>query len=165
VVSIWVAFWLVFDGVCSLCHLLPEPLEVSREGSLPWGCSTPDAGAVHQGLLPVAERLAQLHPVGLFALGGIGAELERTTVLAVGPRLREPGHTDRPGGVEWRPVPSQARWQAVAIGPPEASFALGRVAALGQVQQEEHVGDQLLGTRMERGPSGGWRDLQVVLAP
>lgn len=37
-------------------------------------------------------------------------------------------------------------------------------SALGKVQQQQHVGDKLLGSRLERGPPGGWRNPEVVLA-
>ena len=81
------------------------------------------------------------------------AEFEQAAVLAMGPRQRRSSRTDSLHRIQWSPVPSQARGQVVAVGVAEARGAVARPrATFGQVQQQQHVRDELLRPRVECGP-------------
>src|SRR5215207_7076173 len=126
-------------------HLGPEPPQVTRQRSLPGRGLAADRGPAQEGVLPTAECLAQLHPVGPLTLGRIGTELEQEAVLAMRSRQRGRGCADGPCRVERGPVSGETRRQVVPVGTLEPC---GTVAwswtTLGEVQQQKHVGDQLL---------------------
>jgi hypothetical protein len=132
-----------------LPELPPEAPEVRWQRALPRRGPPPKRGSTDQYLLPAAERLCQLDAVVRFVLRGIGAEFEGASVFAIGSRLGGQGHADSTGRIETGPVAGKARWQEVPVRTLEPSVALARPpAAPGEVQQQKHVGQQLLRMRV-----------------
>src|ERR687891_1074969 len=153
-------------------HRLPEDPEVALAGALAArqrvalpGCgSSPEpvrGPMAQQRLLPATKSLSQL-----LALPGatrrVRAEPERAPVRATRSWV---AHT-WPGNAEVGPhcgaVADEARWKAVLVRSTEIPLVLVGLAPFGQVEQQQHVGDELLGTTVQRGPACRGRDPQVV---
>jgi hypothetical protein len=153
-------------------HRLPEGPEIAQSGALPAGQpgALPGRGAAaqpvcgrraQQRLLPAAECLPQLLSLR-GASSWVRAELEGAPVRAARARVVHP----RPGDAEVGPhraaVTDEAWWQIASVRTAEIPFALVGLAPFGQIEQQQHVGDELLGTAVQRRPACRGRDPQVV---
>jgi hypothetical protein len=78
--------------------------------------------------------------------------------------LRVVGTTGRAVRIERLTTLLETRRQIRTVGPLQSLLTLVRtLSPVGEVDEEQHVGHQLLGTRGERAPPGRRRDPQVVL--
>ena len=145
-------------------HFCPEGGELRWWHLLPGSRARARGTPGQEGLLAAAERLRHLHP-GLHALWRIGAELEGAAVHAGASRRRRGSRSDGPPWVEGSPGAGDARRQVGAVRALEAPLAVAwLITPLGQVEQQQNVSYQPLGTPIERGPSGGRRDPQAAMA-
>jgi hypothetical protein len=132
-------------------HLSPEPLESPGPFSLPW--ARPPSQLACEQALAAAERFAQLHPVIALTLGRVGAEFELAAWRTI--RSRSGDHRGRGGPIRGEPltVSGKTRRQRIAVGASQPSLAIAwPVPTLGQVQQQKHIGHELLGSLIERRP-------------
>jgi hypothetical protein len=110
------------------------------------------------------QNASLIPTLGCTPFGGYGQSSKAQPSTQVVPGADETAvPTVRPGLRESRE--RDARRQVGAVRALEAPLAVARlIAPLGEVEQQENVGDQLLGTPVERGPSGGRRDPQLAVA-
>lgn len=87
-------------------------------------------------MLPSAERLTQLRPVGFLALRWIGAQLKHAPLFAIRPRRCGPGHPHGKCRVKRYPFAGEAWRQVVAVGALKAASAVAWPRpALGEIQE------------------------------
>lgn len=114
-----------------------------------------------------AERLAQFRTVRLLPFGRVGAQVERATIQATAAGRVSRRGSHRAIGLERQAVTPDARRHCVLVRSLEPLLDLARLLTpLGQVQQQQHIGDQLLSVPVEPARSApAWLLRPVGLTP